>query len=80
MLDQDHIYGTEKSALGKYENIITAHKPGITGLWQISGRSDVSFNDRLDLDVEYHKHYSLNYDFKILLKTIFYVIRKKGAT
>ena len=42
--------------------------PGITGLWQISGRSDLDFEQMVDLDVEYVKSWSLAQDFKILLK------------
>lgn len=65
--------------MGKYYDIIVKYKPGITGLWQISGRSDVKFDDRLDMDIAYHKTHSLRKDFIILLKTIGYVVKKKGA-
>ena len=65
--------------MGEYYNIIIQYKPGITGLWQISGRSDVKFMDRLDMDIEYHKKHSCMEDVKILLKTIGHVLNKKGA-
>jgi len=53
--------------------------PGITGLWQISGRSDLEFDERLRLDIEYIETRSIWLDFKILLKTVGAVIRPKGA-
>jgi len=65
--------------MGKYYDIIIRYKPGITGLWQISGRSDVAFDERLEMDINYHKNHSFGRDLKILLKTIKYVIKKEGA-
>lgn len=54
-------------------------KPGITGLWQVSGRSETSFNEYLKLDMYYIEHWSLWIDVKIILKTIWVVLRKRGA-
>ena len=65
--------------MGKYYEIIIKYKPGITGLWQISGRSDVAFDDRLELDINYHKNHSVFKDISILFKTIRYVVKKEGA-
>ena len=70
---------SEVEQMGEYQKIVITHKPGLTGFWQINGRSDVSFDDRLDMDINYHKNYSILLDFKILFKTILYVLRKKGA-
>ena len=53
--------------------------PGITCLWQISGRSQISFNEWMRLDVEYIKHRSFRTDLVIFLKTIPAVIARKGA-
>ena len=53
--------------------------PGITGLWQISGRSDIDFDDRLQLDVEYIERQSFALDLYILWKTIAVVWTQKGA-
>jgi lipopolysaccharide/colanic/teichoic acid biosynthesis glycosyltransferase len=53
--------------------------PGITGLWQISGRSDVDFDDRLKLDIEYLNKRSFFFDLILLYKTIFAVIKPRGA-
>ena len=54
-------------------------KPGITGLWQIAGRSRTSFDDMVRLDLKYINEWSLWFDFKILLKTPIAVIMGKGA-
>ncbi len=54
-------------------------RPGITCLWQISGRNDIDFERWMQLDMEYIDSWSLFLDFKILLKTIPAVIQQKGA-
>ena len=69
----------EKEDMGEYYNIIIKCKPGITGLWQISGRSNTTFDDRLDLDADYGKNHSFKRDIKILLKTAKHVIKEEGA-
>lgn len=53
--------------------------PGITGIWQISGRSNIEFNDRSRLDVAYIRNRSIALDIKILLLTFGSVINKDGA-
>ncbi len=53
--------------------------PGITGLWQISGRSDVDFDDRLLLDIEYIERRSLWFDIQILFRTVTAVFKQEGA-
>lgn len=54
-------------------------RPGITGMWQVSGRSKTSFHDRCRLDSWYIKNWSLWYDIVILIKTIGVVIKRDGA-
>jgi exopolysaccharide biosynthesis polyprenyl glycosylphosphotransferase len=54
-------------------------KPGITGLWQVDGRSKTSFDDMVRMDLRYVQNWSLWLDIKILLKTIRAVIRPNGA-
>lgn len=54
-------------------------KPGISGLWQVSGRSDLSFDEWVRLDAYYIEHWSLWLDFVIFLKTIWIVIKGRGA-
>jgi lipopolysaccharide/colanic/teichoic acid biosynthesis glycosyltransferase len=53
--------------------------PGITGLWQVSGRADISFDDMIALDVDYVRHPSLLRDFGILLRTVRVVLDGRGA-
>ena len=54
-------------------------KPGITGQWQVNGRSDINFDKRIEMDATYASHLSLWYDLKILLKTPLAMISGKGA-
>jgi exopolysaccharide biosynthesis polyprenyl glycosylphosphotransferase len=59
--------------------IFLALKPGITGLWQISGRSDISYDDRVKLDIYYVEHWGLLLDMKILFKTVLTILNGRGA-
>ncbi len=54
-------------------------KPGITGLWQVSGRSQLNFEERVELDARYAGKKSLLYDLMIILKTPYVVLTGKGA-
>jgi undecaprenyl-phosphate galactose phosphotransferase len=54
-------------------------RPGITGLWQISGRNDTTYEDRVALDCWYVRNWSLWYDLVILVKTVRVVLRREGA-
>ena len=53
--------------------------PGITGLWQVAGRSDLTFDDLVRLDFYYLENWSIWLDVSILFKTPFAVIARKGA-
>lgn len=65
--------------MGEYSKYIIPLKPGITGLWQIKGRSKNTFKKRLELDKKYYEKRSLLFDFFILFKTIGKVIDGEGA-
>ena len=54
-------------------------RPGLTGLWQVSGRSDVGYDKRIMLDMRYIQRLSLRTDLVILFQTIDAVFRKRGA-
>lgn len=69
----------EKEDMGEYYTYIIKSRPGITGYWQIAGRSDVTFDDRLKMDYDYNKNSSLKNDLKILVKTVLNVMKKEGA-
>jgi lipopolysaccharide/colanic/teichoic acid biosynthesis glycosyltransferase len=53
--------------------------PGLTGLWQVSGRSDLSFDEMVKLDLYYAENWSLAFDMVIILKTVPAVARSEGA-
>jgi exopolysaccharide biosynthesis polyprenyl glycosylphosphotransferase len=59
-------------------NLMTVH-PGISGLWQVSGRSDVSYEDRVRLDMYYIRNWTIWLDLQILLQTIPAVLKGRGA-
>ncbi len=59
-------------------NLLTV-KPGITGLWQVSGRSDVTYEERVRLDMHYIRNWSIWLDLQILIRTIPAVLKAKGA-
>lgn len=66
----------------KYEEWQTARlraRPGMTGLWQVSGRSEVPFNDMVRLDLHYVRNWSLGLDLEIILRTIPAVVANRGA-
>ncbi len=59
-------------------NLLTI-KPGLTGLWQISGRSDVSYSERVRLDMHYIRNWSIWLDLQIILQTIPAILKGRGA-
>lgn len=69
----------EKRDMGEYYTYIIESKPGITGYWQVAGRSDVTFEERLKMDYEYNKNKNLKTDIKLIFKTILNVVKKEGA-
>ena len=69
----------EKEDMGEYYNTIIKCKPGITGYWQVNGRSGTDFIKRLVLDEYYYNVRCLVMDTKILLKTFTKVFKKEGA-
>ena len=69
----------EKEDMNGYYKYITTCKPGLTGFWQISGRSNVDFATRIDLDMQYYYNHSLKGDIKILFKTAMKLVKREGA-
>lgn len=59
--------------------VVLSAKPGITGFWQVSGRSEVNFDKRIEMDASYVKKKSLSFDLSILLKSPWAMISGKGA-
>lgn len=69
----------EKVDMEQYYETIIASKPGITGLWQVSGRSNTTFEKRLQYDLEYNRKKSISFDVEILFKTVISIAKKEGA-
>lgn len=69
----------EKEDMNFYYSDIVKTKPGLTGYWQVMGRSSTTFEERLKLEQYYSKNYGLKLDIKIFFKTFDVVLRHKGA-
>jgi undecaprenyl-phosphate galactose phosphotransferase len=63
----------------EFYNYFIAVKPGITGLWQVSGRNDIDYDERVQLDVWYVRNWSIELDVEILIKTVMVVLFRKGS-
>ena len=80
------LVGTRPPTLDEWEKYELHHrarlaiKPGITGMWQVSGRSNITdFEDVVKLDTEYITHWSMGLDIKILFKTVLAVLKRDGS-
>lgn len=69
----------EKEEMGEYYEYIIQCKPGVTGYWQVNGRSGVTFEDRLKMDYDYYNEKSLKQDLALLQKTVAKVVKNEGA-
>ena len=69
----------EKEDMGEYYEYIVKMKPGVTGPWQVAGRNNLEFKDRLELDREYYDRLGNRRDIRIIVKTIMKVVKKEGA-
>lgn len=73
---QQEVYPETK----KYVNDLLTTKPGLTGPWQVGGRSKINFDQRVKMDAEYARTRSFIYDLGIILRTPFAVIKGEGAS
>ena len=64
---------------GKYQDYVLSVLPGLSGMWQISGRSDTGYEERISFDSYYIQNWSIWLDMWILLKTVWVVLSGKGA-
>ena len=69
----------EKKDMGKYYDPIITCKPGLTCIWQVSGRSNLSFQQRLDLDMEYLNKRGIKLDIILIFKTFYKIFKSEGA-
>ena len=65
----------EKKQIGKNLGKITRVRPGLTGLWQVSGRNEIPFDERVEMECAYVDNLSIFRDFLILFRTIFVVLK-----
>jgi lipopolysaccharide/colanic/teichoic acid biosynthesis glycosyltransferase len=75
LTEQQKKYPHTKNAV----KVVLSVKPGITGFWQVSGRSEINFDKRIQMDADYVKRRSILYDLKIMLKSPEAMITGKGA-
>lgn len=73
--DQQKKYPNTKEAV----KVVLSIKPGLTGYWQVSGRSEINFDKRIEMDAMYVRKRSIIYDLWIILKTPWAMISGKGA-
>ena len=64
------IVNKEKKKYGKYFKKVLSVKPGITGLWQVSGRNNLTYKTRVKLDLNYIENYNFLMDIRILIRTV----------
>jgi exopolysaccharide production protein ExoY len=73
------IVEAELEKYGEYADVYLSLKPGCAGLWQCSGRSDTSYEERVHIDVEYAMKASIRYDISVFFWTIIAIVRRQGA-
>lgn len=73
------ITAPELPKYGGYQEMLRTVKPGITGYWQVNGRQEVAFSERVEMDMYYIEHWSFLLDLKILALTPWKVVRGQGA-
>jgi exopolysaccharide production protein ExoY len=69
----------EVEKYGDCADVYLSMKPGCAGLWQCSGRSELSYPERVALDMEYHRKASIIFDVLILCQTLMSIVRRHGA-
>lgn len=69
----------ELEKFGRFQHLRLMVKPGITGLWQVSGRSNLKYEDRIRLDIDYVRNYTIWLDLEIMFRTIPAVLFSRGA-
>jgi lipopolysaccharide/colanic/teichoic acid biosynthesis glycosyltransferase len=73
------ITAPELEKYGDNRSLLLSVKPGLTGYWQVSGRQNVGYNERVEMDIHYLRNWSLLWDMKILLQTPRKVFTAEGA-
>jgi lipopolysaccharide/colanic/teichoic acid biosynthesis glycosyltransferase len=73
------ITAPELEKYGRYQRLLLTMKPGITGYWQVHGRQDVSYAERVRMDVQYITRWHVRMDLEILMLTPLRVLGGRGA-
>ena len=73
------ITSQELEKYGEHQDLLLTVKPGLTGFWQVNGRQDIEYSQRVKMDIYYICHWSLALDILILLKTPWTVVKATGA-
>jgi len=73
------VVGPELAEYGELASLLLSVRPGITGRWQISGRSSLPLRDRVRIDMEYVSTWSIQKDLGIMLLTVPAVLKRRGA-
>jgi lipopolysaccharide/colanic/teichoic acid biosynthesis glycosyltransferase len=73
------ITAEELERYGVYRQLVLSVRPGLTGYWQVNGRQQVAYSQRVEMDVLYIQHWSLGFDLRILLQTPQKVLKGEGA-
>jgi exopolysaccharide biosynthesis polyprenyl glycosylphosphotransferase len=69
----------ERRHFGRWQHNLLTVRPGMTGLWQVSGRSDLTYDERVRLDMHYIRNHTIWLDLKVILNTVAAVLTGKGA-
>ena len=70
---------SELEKYGDYKDYVLSVTPGLSGMWQTSGRSDTEYEERIALDTSYIQNWSIWLDIWILIKTVYVVLKGRGA-
>ncbi|MZQ75526.1 MAG: sugar transferase [Peptoclostridium sp.] len=73
------IVPAELERYGRYKAVYLCVRPGLTGMWQVKGRSDTTYEQRISMDVEYVRNMSIYLDLVLIIQTVVKVIKKEGA-
>ncbi|WP_236628093.1 sugar transferase [Sporolactobacillus terrae] len=73
------VVSEELNEYGEDKDLFLSAKPGLTGNWQVCGRSEIEYPERCNVELYYVRHKSFAFDLKILFKTVMTVLAKKGA-
>jgi len=69
----------ELEKYGSHRQLLLTVKPGLTGYWQVNGRQQLDYDERVRMDLHYVEHWTIGMDMKILVRTPYAVLKREGA-